>query len=194
VAVVVDDDEAIRELLAHVLRKAGFAVVAAADGRSGIDAVHRYDPALVTLDLDLPGQDGFAVTREIRRLSDAPILMISGNGDEIDVVQSLNAGADAYVVKPFRPRELRARIEALVRRAERVRAAAPAPAAAVPAPRPSDDGGPASWVREAMADIAPAAEWRPGPVGPAGDPVWRRTPPPVRTWAPQDPWRADGGM
>lgn len=200
VAVVIDDDASIRELLGSVLERAGFAVVTAGDGTSGVDAVRRYHPTVVTMDLDLPGQDGVAVTQEVRRFSDAPIVVISGHESEIDVVQSMAAGADAFVVKPFRPRELRARIEALVRRTARQAAAG------APSSRPTDvssgPGGPdtaspstgapvSDWVSQAFQEIAPVAEWRPEVTGHPAEPVWRRDDPPEHHRHDQPLWQPD---
>ena len=117
VAVVIEDDVDIQELLCTIFTQMGFVTVAAANGADGIAAVRQHDPIVTTLDVSMPGgMDGFAVARELRGFSDTYIVMLTGQGDEIDVVQGLQAGADDYVVKPFRPRELRARIETMLRR------------------------------------------------------------------------------
>ncbi len=125
VAVVVEDDDDIRRLLQTVLVRSGFEVVLTADGPSGLEAVREYDPLVTTLDVSMPGMDGFAVAREIRTFSSTYVIVITGLGEEIDVVQGLEAGADDYLIKPFRPRELRARIETMLRR-PRERVGAPA--------------------------------------------------------------------
>ncbi|AUZ35680.1 DNA-binding response regulator [Arthrobacter sp. PGP41] len=116
VAVVVEDDADMRNLLEGVLVQAGFEVHAAADGRAGVEVVRDRQPCLVTLDVGMPDIDGFEVLRRIRRFSDAYILMLTGRTAESDVLTALQAGADDYITKPFRPREVRARIAAMLRR------------------------------------------------------------------------------
>jgi DNA-binding response OmpR family regulator len=115
-AVVVEDDADIRNLLDAVLTQAGFEVFTAADGPGGVDAVREHDPIVTTLDVSLPGMDGLEVARRIRTFSSTYIVMLTARSDEIDTLLGLEAGADDYVTKPFRPRELRARIEAMLRR------------------------------------------------------------------------------
>lgn len=116
VAVVIEDGEDIRELLAQVLTQGGFRVHTAADGATGVDLVREHDPIVVTVDVNMPGIDGFETARQIRSISTAYLVMITARGDEIDTLVGLQTGADDYIVKPFRPRELRARIEAMMRR------------------------------------------------------------------------------
>lgn len=116
VAVVVEDDEDIRALLAAVLEQAGFAVETAATGAAALDLVRANDPVVTTLDVGLPGMDGFETARRIREISSTYIVMLTARTEEIDALQGLEAGADDYVTKPFRPRELRARIDAMLRR------------------------------------------------------------------------------
>jgi DNA-binding response OmpR family regulator len=115
-AVIVEDDPDIRHLLVEVLESAGFSTVSVGNGIDGVRAVLAYHPLVTTLDVNMPGIDGFEAARRIRAQSDTYIIMLTGMEDEADVVLGLGAGADEYVVKPFRPRELRARIEALLRR------------------------------------------------------------------------------
>ncbi len=115
-AVIVEDDPDIRHLLVEVLESAGFSTVSVGNGIDGVRAVIAYQPLITTLDVNMPGIDGFEAARRIRAQSDTYIIMLTGLEDEADVVLGLGAGADEYVVKPFRPRELRARIEALLRR------------------------------------------------------------------------------
>lgn len=115
-AVIVEDDPDIRHLLAEVLESAGFSTVSADNGIDGVSAVVAHRPLITTLDVNMPGIDGFEAARRIRQKSDTYIIMLTGLEEEADVVLGLGAGADEYVVKPFRPRELRARIEALLRR------------------------------------------------------------------------------
>ncbi|MBN9195165.1 MAG: response regulator transcription factor [Microbacterium sp.] len=135
VAVVVEDEEDIRTLLTTVLEQAGFIVHAAANGLEGLDLVRKHDPVVTTLDVNMPGMDGFETAKRIRAVSSTYIVMLTARTEEIDALQGLEAGADDYVAKPFRPRELRARIDAMLRR-PRVQGAGPAepsPAAAAAA-------------------------------------------------------------
>ncbi|MFO7689097.1 MAG: response regulator transcription factor [Cryobacterium sp.] len=124
IAVVVEDDPDVREVLESILIEAGFLVHAASTGAHGIELVREFNPSLITLDVTLPGIDGFETLRRIRLLTERSIIMISAHFDEIDVVQGLRAGADDFVAKPFRSGELRARIDAVLRR--NTPAAAPA--------------------------------------------------------------------
>jgi len=128
-AVVIEDDDDIRHLLETVLSQAGFEVTARSNGYEGIEAVRAVQPTVITLDVNMPGIDGFETAKRIRAFSDSYIVMLTALGEEIDTLQGLEAGADDYVTKPFRPRELRARIEAMLRRPRGgAAAAAPAPA------------------------------------------------------------------
>lgn len=123
---VIEDDERTAALIAVYLKKEGFHVLTAHDGGSGLRMGRRHDPVLVILDLMLPSLDGREVCRELRRSSDVPIIMLTARGDERDRISGLTLGADDYVVKPFSPRELVARVRAVLRRS---RTAAPKPAA-----------------------------------------------------------------
>jgi len=116
VAVVIDDDDDVRELIETILIEAGFAVKLAANGVDGVALVAAHAPTLITLDVNMPGMDGFETLQRIRAISPARIIMISARFDEIDVVRGLSAGADDFLAKPFRTGELRARIDAVVRR------------------------------------------------------------------------------
>ncbi|WP_447925830.1 response regulator transcription factor [Georgenia muralis] len=118
-AVVVEDDADVRLLLAATLSQAGFTVHTAGSGADGVAAVREHAPAVVTLDLSLPDIDGFEVCRRIRAFSDAYVVMLTGRSEEIDTLLGLESGADDYLTKPFRPRELRARVEAMLRRPRR---------------------------------------------------------------------------
>jgi DNA-binding response OmpR family regulator len=116
VAVIIEDDPDIRHLLETVLTQAGFETVSTGNGLDGVQAVRAYDPIVTTLDVSLPGIDGFEAARRIRAFSSTYIVMLTAMNEEIDTLQGLEAGADDYLTKPFRPRELRARIEAMLRR------------------------------------------------------------------------------
>ncbi|WP_127474137.1 response regulator transcription factor [Microbacterium sulfonylureivorans] len=116
-AVIIEDDPEIRHILSEVLESAGFSTVSVGNGIDGVRAVLTYRPLLTTLDVNMPGIDGFEAARRIRAQSDTYIIMLTGLQDEADVVAGLGAGADDYLLKPFRPRELRARVDALLRRA-----------------------------------------------------------------------------
>lgn len=115
-AVIIEDDPNVRSLLDEVFRAAGFTTVLTETGLEGVDAVAQHQPTITTVDINLPGIDGFEVSRRIRKISSTYIVMVSALAEESDVVLGLASGADDYLVKPFRPRELRARIEALMRR------------------------------------------------------------------------------
>lgn len=116
VAVVIEDDLDVRGLLEGVLRQAGFEVHTASSGREGVETVRDIGPDVVTLDVGLPDIDGFEALRRIRLFSTAYVVMLTGKEDEADVLAALQGGADDYVTKPFSPRELRARITAMMRR------------------------------------------------------------------------------
>lgn len=114
---VVDDDPELRALLQDYLGSNGFTVDVAGHGEAMRESIEQNPPQLVILDLMLPGEDGLTLARELRRRSDVPILMLSARGEEVDRVIGLEVGADDYLSKPFGPRELLARIRALLRRA-----------------------------------------------------------------------------
>lgn len=116
VAVVIEDEPDIRSLLADILEEAGFEVHTAGSGLDGIELVRSVEPIITTLDVSMPGMDGFETAKRIRAFSSTYILMLTARSEEIDALQGLQSGADDYVVKPFRPRELRARVEAMMRR------------------------------------------------------------------------------
>ena len=121
---VVDDDPQIRDMLRIALSAAGLAVTLAPDGRAALTAFDRDGADLVVLDLGLPGMDGFEVCRRLRRTSHVPILFLTAQDAEIDRIVGFELGADDYVTKPFSPRELVARIRAILKRAARAEAPA----------------------------------------------------------------------
>jgi len=114
---IVDDEPRLVEIAGDYLRHAGYAVVTAHTGSDGIARVRADNPALVVLDLRLPDMDGIRVARELRRQSNVPIVMLTARAEESDRLLGLDAGADDYIVKPFSPRELVARVRAVLRRA-----------------------------------------------------------------------------
>lgn len=113
---VVDDDQVIRELLSEYLTKAGFSVIAAEDGIEMAKQLQSNQPDMIILDIMMPGDDGFVLCQRVRQTSNVPIIMLTANSDEVDRVLGLEIGADDYMAKPFSPRELLARIKALLRR------------------------------------------------------------------------------
>ena len=122
---VIEDEETIAAAVAARLEKEGFEVVVAGDGLAGIERFRTQSPDLVVLDLMLPGMDGLEVCRRIQADRYVPVLMLTARNDETDVLVGLGVGADDYVTKPFSPRELVARVKALLRRVERSAAAPP---------------------------------------------------------------------
>ncbi len=128
---IVDDEPNLVELLQGYLSREGYEVATAGDGIAALAAAQRLAPELIVLDVMLPGMDGIEVCRQIRRFSDAYILMLTARTEEIDTIVGLSVGADDYVTKPFSPREVVARVKALLRRPRATTGAAPS---ADPAP------------------------------------------------------------
>ncbi|WP_300401285.1 response regulator transcription factor [uncultured Nocardioides sp.] len=181
-AVIIEDDPDVRDLIDLVLSQSGFRTVLAEDGLEGVDAVRRHNPLITTLDVNMPGMDGFAVAKRLREFSNTYLIFITALGDEIDVVTGFEAGADDYLVKPFRPRELRARADSMLRRPRgRTDVGATAPAAP-PAP-PVEESWATRAARE-FADDAPrggAHAARPAePAPPAYQPPVQQQPAPVQ--------------
>ena len=112
---VIDDDNALREMVGIVLSSAGFTPAYCPDGDQALEKFKQFEPDLVLLDVMLPGKDGIAVCREIRNISGTPIIMLTAKTETTDVVLGLEAGADDYIVKPFEPSVLTARIKARLR-------------------------------------------------------------------------------
>ncbi len=113
---LVDDEAPIIELVRGYLEREGMDVIAAADGRVGLELIRTQAPDVVVLDVMLPGIDGFEVLRRAREFSDAYVIMLTARAEEIDRIVGLSVGADDYLVKPFSPRELLERVKALLRR------------------------------------------------------------------------------
>ena len=120
---VADDDGQIRDVLRIALGQAGFAVAEAADGRAALELAESLRPDLVVLDIGMPEMDGLEVCRALRKSSDLPILFLTAQSDEVDRIVGLELGADDYVAKPFSPRELVARVKAILKRSAPVQAA-----------------------------------------------------------------------
>lgn len=138
VAVVIEDDPEVAELLALVLAQSGLAPVVATDGLAGVEAVRTHQPAITTVDVALPGIDGYEVTRRIRQFSSTYVVMVSALTGEDDILGGFAAGADDYVAKPFRPRELRSRFQAGLRRpAQRYAVAQASPVVPLPPAPPA---------------------------------------------------------
>lgn len=114
---LVDDDADLCAMLARYLGGDGFAVTAVHDGEAAVTAMQQRGTAIVVLDIGLPGIDGFEVLRRVRAASAVPVLMLTARGDEVDRIVGLELGADDYLAKPFNPRELAARLRAILRRA-----------------------------------------------------------------------------
>ncbi|MBI9079867.1 MAG: response regulator [Pseudodesulfovibrio sp.] len=117
---IVDDDAALRELLTEYLEGYGFTVLNLPSGEKAAETVRQKTPCLVILDVMMPGRDGLEVLREIRALSSVPVIMLTAKGEDTDRIVGLELGADDYMPKPFNPRELLARIKAVLRRYENV--------------------------------------------------------------------------
>lgn len=115
---VADDEAKIVELVANYLRADGFAVIAASNGKDALAAILEKKPDCVVLDINMPELDGLSVAREVRKTSDVPIIFLTAKADEIDRIVGFELGADDYVPKPFSPRELVARVKAILRRRE----------------------------------------------------------------------------
>ena len=113
---VVDDDAGIRDLLADYLAKQGLNVATARDGKEMDERLAGFDPDIIVMDLMMPGEDGLALTRRVKATRSVPVIMLSARGEDIDRIVGLEVGADDYLAKPFNPRELLARIRAVLRR------------------------------------------------------------------------------
>ncbi len=183
VAVVIEDDDDIRNLLETVLTQGGFEVVARANGLDGIEAVRTFEPTVTTLDVNMPGIDGFETAKRIRAFSSTYIVMLTALDEEIDTLQGLESGADDYITKPFRPRELRARIEAMLRRPRSIGT----PEGAAPVAASPELGSPAGASVEPVqpgSPIATEAEPAAASAGPA----------PTAIGNPSEGWHEHNGL
>ena len=113
---IIDDERELRTMLSSYLQAEGFETLEAADGQRGLESATKARPDLIILDVGLPGVDGFEVLRRLRQQSDVPVIMLTARSEEVDRVVGLTVGADDYVTKPFSPREVSARITAILRR------------------------------------------------------------------------------
>ncbi len=113
---VADDEASIRRILETRLKMVGYDVIVAEDGEEAVNMFNKTNPDLVVLDVMMPKMDGYGVTREIRRTSDVPIIILTALGDVSERITGLELGADDYVIKPFSPKELEARVKAVLRR------------------------------------------------------------------------------
>ncbi|GAA4735220.1 hypothetical protein GCM10023350_18710 [Nocardioides endophyticus] len=171
VAVIIEDDPDVRDLIDIVLTQSGFTTIVTENGTDGVEAVRKHNPLITTLDVNMPGMDGFAVAKRLREFSSTYLIMITALADEIDVVQGFEAGADDYLVKPFRPRELRARADSMLRR-PRTRVDKPrAWAETDQEPEPAAPATPTSWAAPAARDLAESHPLAPLPTQPAVQPA-----------------------
>jgi two-component system, OmpR family, response regulator len=137
IALVIEDDADVRNLVDAVLSQAGFEVHSAGSGREGVELAASNKPIVVTLDVGLPDIDGYEVLRRLRKFSDCYVIMLTARAEELDTLTGLQSGADDFLTKPFRPRELRARVDAMLRRPRQT-----GPAAEPEAEEPAAD---AAW-------------------------------------------------
>lgn len=117
---IVEDDDKIAEIEQDYLQANGFATERSYDGRKGLSMALQGDYALILLDIMLPGLDGFAICQELRRKKETPVLMVTARQEEVDILKGLGAGADDYIMKPFNPNELVARVKSHIRRFESI--------------------------------------------------------------------------
>ncbi|MFB9312689.1 winged helix-turn-helix transcriptional regulator [Nocardioides plantarum] len=182
-AVIAEDDADVRDLIHLVLSQSGFTVVLAKDGPEAIAAVQEHQPLLTTLDVNMPGMDGFAVAKTLRQFSRTYLIMITSLTSEVDIIRGFEAGADDYLVKPFRPRELRARADSMLRRAAYAEPEAGS-APSVPRPEPGlvPDPEPevSSWAASAAQELRDASGTPTPYVGRRVRPVDAEPPPPAQ--------------
>ena len=183
VAVIIEDDPDVRDLIDIVLTQSGFRTVVTENGNDGLQAIRQHNPLLTTLDVNMPGMDGFAAAKRLREFSNTYLIMITALADEIDVVQGFEAGADDYLVKPFRPRELRARADSMLRR-PRTRMSEPHGwAEGENDPAPSAPVAGESWAAAAAREMAAQS----APLPPVRQPAPQPAPQPVPQQPPAQP-------
>lgn len=153
---LVDDERKILSLVRAYLEREGYQVVEATDGQQGLEAFRRESPDLIVLDLMLPKLDGLEVCREIRRTSAVPIIMLTARGEDIDKLVGLELGADDYMTKPFSPRELVARVRAVLRRSRSAEAPLPASARLILGELMMDEGRFEAACHGQVLDLTPA--------------------------------------
>ncbi len=117
---IADDDRTLADVIAFTFKREGFDVILAEDGESAYQRWLHDKPELLILDVNMPKQDGFSLCRRIREVSDVPIILLTVRSDEEDIVNGLSIGADDYITKPFSPRQLMARVKAVLRRAKQI--------------------------------------------------------------------------
>lgn len=115
---IIEDEQNINDILAFAFEKEGYKTLSAYDGITGVEMALKENPNIVLLDINLPGMDGMDACKEIRKTSNVPIIMLTAREDEVDKIVGLELGADDYITKPYSPRELSARVKALLRRSE----------------------------------------------------------------------------
>ena len=163
---VVDDERNIIELVRLYLEQAGYRVVEARDGQEALEQHERVDPDLIVLDLMMPRMDGIEVTREVRRRGETPILMLTARSEDIDRIVGLELGADDYLTKPFNPREMVARVKAILRRSD----------PAMRGARPMDVGRPARRPAPPRGLRRQSAAWSCAPASSTCSLRWLATP------------------
>ncbi len=171
-ALVVEDDEDVAYLLSVVLTQAGFDVVTARDGLEGTRMAREHDPVLTTIDIAMPNLDGLETTRRIREFSDSYIVIVSTRSDELDILAGFDAGADDYVPKPIRPRELRARLTAVTRRPSLRLPSTPVP----PEQEGAADPGPPEQPVQPVQPVQPTQAGQPGEEAAASEPAQGQEP------------------
>jgi two-component system OmpR family response regulator len=176
VAVIIEDDPDVRDLIDIVLTQSGFTTIVTENGTEGVEAVRKHNPLITTLDVNMPGMDGFAVAKRLREFSSTYLIMITALADEIDVVQGFEAGADDYLVKPFRPRELRARADSMLRRP---RTRMDQPHGWAESDQEPEPAAPASWAAAAARDLAESHPLAPLPTQPVAQPAAPPVAPPA---------------
>jgi len=115
---IADDHDGIVDILSAYVSKEGFHPVKAYDGEEALEKFQLHQPVLVLLDVMMPGKDGFTVCREIRRISNTPVILVTARSEDVDIIMGLDIGADDYIIKPFKPTEVMARIRAILRRVD----------------------------------------------------------------------------